>query len=59
MVVTRTVYVKPPSVYAMVTLEPAFNGDTTQDHLNYTLDLREALRECNADKQALRDWAER
>jgi len=39
-------------------VEPQFAGTTNEDHLHYTLELRGALRECNANMEALRGWRE-
>lgn len=38
--------------------EPTFNVITNRDLAEYTLELRNLLRGCNADKSALRQWAE-
>lgn len=36
--------------------EPAYTGTTNRDHLNYTIALRAALRQANAQLEALRAW---
>ncbi len=57
-VVTESVPVLPPAAMIQPVPEPAYTGTTNEDHLNYTLDLRAALRECNAQFEALRQWRE-
>ncbi|GAB3099768.1 Rz1-like lysis system protein LysC [Pseudomaricurvus hydrocarbonicus] len=55
-IVTRTVYVNPPVAFAADCGEPVMHGQDNEAHLNYTLDLRTTLRECNEDKRQLRKW---
>lgn len=38
--------------------EPSSDAATNEDLVNRFLDMRNALRRCNADKRALRTWAE-
>lgn len=47
----------PPSLLLRDTPTPAWSGHTNRDLLNFTLALRAALRNANADKAALRAWA--
>jgi len=48
--------IRPPIVYLQTIPEPQFKGKTNADLLAYTLDLRQALRLANSDKQALQEW---
>lgn len=47
----------PPTVYLQEVDEPQFTGRTNADLLAWALELREALRQSNSDKAALREWA--
>lgn len=46
----------PPAVYLQEVPEPQFHGRTNGDLLNWSLELRQALRQANSDKAALRGW---
>jgi hypothetical protein len=48
--------VAPPSEYMQATPEPSPTGRTNAALAQYTLDLKDSLYRCNADKAALRDW---
>jgi hypothetical protein len=48
----------PPTVYLQEVSEPIMRGNTNNDLILWTLDLREALKLANSDKKALRDWAD-
>lgn len=52
-----TVKLTPPALLMRETATPALHGNTNRDLLNFVLELRAALREANADKAALREWA--
>lgn len=53
------VYVRelPPAVLLEDCEEPVSTLETNKDLAQWALALRSALRVCNNDKQALRDWA--
>ena len=53
-----TVRLTPPSALLRETPEPRLTEATNAGLLDYTLDLRAALRKANADKAALRQWAD-
>ena len=57
-VITRTVTIKlkPPAVLLLPTPEPQLQGADNAALLDLLLDLRAALRSCNADKAGLREW---
>ncbi|UQZ90709.1 hypothetical protein C4J81_16460 [Deltaproteobacteria bacterium Smac51] len=46
----------PPTVYLQEIPEPQLTGRTNGDLARWALELREALRQANSDKNALRDW---
>lgn len=46
----------PPAVYLSDVPEPRMRGKTGGDLAEWALDLRQALRQSNSDKAALRDW---
>ena len=48
----------PPVVYLQDVTEPRFSGKTNADLVNWALEVREALRQANSDKAALRQWVE-
>lgn len=48
----------PPVVYLQEVAEPKLGGRTNKDLLEWSVNLREALRQSNSDKAALRDWYE-
>jgi hypothetical protein len=48
----------PPAVLLLDQPEPFLRGNTNADLLDLLLDYRAALRNANADKAALRTWAE-
>jgi hypothetical protein len=48
----------PPVVYLQTVPEPVIGGPTNADLVRYAIDLKYALRQANADKEALRLWAE-
>lgn len=58
-VVTRVEVVKmyPPGVLMLNTPIPQYAGSTHGDMIAYILDLLKLLRDANADKTALREWA--
>jgi len=55
---TKTVTVLPPIAMTEQIVEPTYSGNTNEDHLHYTLELRSSLRECNANLGALQEWRE-
>lgn len=55
--VPQIVRVMPPDALMQATPVPAWNGTTNGDLLGHTLDLRQAVDACNADKAGLREWA--
>lgn len=54
--VTERVY--PPAHLIQNCPEPQMYGDTNGALARYAIDLRAALRSCNADKAGLRTWAD-
>jgi hypothetical protein len=48
----------PPTVYLQDVPEPSLQGKTNHDLVIYLLELKEAIKISNADKKALREWAE-
>lgn len=57
-VATKYIPVLPPAALTETVVEPQYSGHTNEDHLHYTLELRGAVRECNANLDALRQWRE-
>lgn len=53
----ETLKLAPPAPLLRETATPVLRGNTNRDLLNFALELRAALREANADKAALREWA--
>ena len=47
----------PPAVLLLKVPEPRLAGNTNAALLDYSLEMRAALRNANADKAALRTWA--
>lgn len=47
-----------PEALAQECPEPTTKIETNKDLANHTLALRQALRACNADKEAIRGWIE-
>lgn len=47
----------PPAALMQQTPAPTMGGRTNGVLLDYALDVRAALDQCNADKAALREWA--
>ncbi len=50
--------VAPPVQYMQHCHVPALSGDTNGHVVQYAASLKQALKLCNADKSALRAWAE-
>ncbi|WP_034628614.1 Rz1-like lysis system protein LysC [Desulfocurvibacter africanus] len=50
--------VMPPPALAQDTARPTWTGRTNGDLLEHAIDLGAALDRCNADKAALRAWAQ-
>lgn len=50
------VVIVPPADLTQVCQEPAGSVQTNQELATYLLDLRDALRGCNAQLSSLRDW---
>ncbi len=48
---------RPPAVYLQEVAEPRLSGRTNGDLAEWVVELRAALRQANADKKALREWA--
>ncbi|MDR1165761.1 MAG: hypothetical protein LBO66_07795 [Deltaproteobacteria bacterium] len=48
--------VYPPAIYLQEVVEPKLRGKTNADLAAYVLELREALRQANADKRALKQF---
>lgn len=57
-VITRTVYQYPPKLLIQPTEQPDYTGSTWGDLARYSVKLQARLMECNADKRALREWAQ-
>lgn len=53
---TESIPVYAPDSMMQNITEPAYTGTTNRDHLNYTIALRAALRQANAQLEALRAW---
>ena len=49
----------PPVVYLQDEPEPKLTGKSNADLANWAIELREAVRQSNSDKAALREWADR
>jgi hypothetical protein len=49
--------VLPPLNLLQDCAEPSVTAATNAQLLDFTLRLRDALRSCNRDKEALREWA--
>lgn len=47
----------PPAALMQQTPAPTMSGSTNGALLDYALDVRAALDQCNADKAVLREWA--
>lgn len=47
----------PPAALLMDCPEPKLAGDTVGALVDHAIDLQEALRQCNRDKSALRNWS--
>lgn len=47
----------PPTSLLLTNQEPSLKGNLNQDLVQWSLDLRDSLRSCNADKSALATWA--
>lgn len=54
--ITESIPVYAPDAMMQNITEPAYTGTTNEDHLRYTLLLRNALRRANAQFEALRQW---
>jgi hypothetical protein len=50
------VVIEPPADLSQACQEPGGDVSTNQGMAVYLLDLRDALRGCNAQLQSLRDW---
>lgn len=50
--------ITPPADLMADCPEPSSDAATNEELVNRFLDMRGALRRCNADKQALRTWSE-
>lgn len=48
----------PPKTLLIDTVIPSFNGGDYGDFVQFAADLRTAIEQCNADKQAIRKWSE-
>jgi hypothetical protein len=46
----------PPVILIQDCEQPLFNGSTYGDVVLYVPELQSAIAQCNADKQALREW---
>ncbi|WP_371824089.1 Rz1-like lysis system protein LysC [Hahella sp. HN01] len=55
---TQTIKQFPPEVLMQPCDIPAFSGSTNADLVVYIERLIASLRMCNADKSALREWAQ-
>jgi len=53
-----TVVISPPDALIQARPEPVMPGDTWRDVADYALRLREWGGACEADKSALREWAD-
>lgn len=56
--VPKTEVVRPPAPLLQPCEEPAQAVKTTRDMVTYLLDLRDALRGCAAQVEALRSWVD-
>lgn len=54
----RYLYAEPPAILTEETPAPVWSGRTNKDLIPHVQNLRLALDQCNADKQAIRDWSE-
>lgn len=54
---TEILRLTPPAELLAACPEPSLQGETYRAIVAHALDIKQALRRCNADKQALRDWA--
>jgi len=50
------VRLSPPDSLLRETVEPEWKGETNGDLAEHAISLRASLRECNADKAAIRFW---
>jgi len=50
---------KIPRALVLITPAPAWRGTTNGDLLGWTIELRSALSQCNADKAAIESWDNR
>lgn len=57
-VIDRVVRVTPPSELLADCPAPVGNAKTNEDVADWLLAYKGALRTCNVDKQALRDWVQ-
>jgi len=58
--ITRTELVKqyPPAIYLEACPRPEYQGNTNGELLEFIVKLDAALKQCNQDKQSLRDWSQ-
>lgn len=54
--VVKVQVIQPPADLTQACQEPAQAVQTTRDMVTYLLDLRDALRGCNAQLESLRQW---
>ncbi len=54
----RTEYVYPPSPLLQPSPLPEYRGETWADVAEFCIGLRSQLMQCEADRQAVRDWAD-
>lgn len=57
-VTTELVKLNPPAELLAPSPQPTLQGDTYRAVIGHALDLKKALHQCNADKAALREWAD-
>jgi hypothetical protein len=54
----QIIRIAPPAELLTPTIEPESEIRTNEEMLNLLFDMRSALRECNADKRAVSEWAQ-
>jgi len=54
---TEVIKLTPPATLLAPCAAPTLQGDTYRAIIGHALDLKRALKHCDADKAALRQWA--
>lgn len=55
----ETEYVYPPSPLVQPCPAPDYQGETWGELAEYTVEIKAKLEQCDSDKAALREWANR